>query len=74
MIKETFITWNANHRIDIEATREKLKFVGHGDHSFLVKNPDVTDNGKTVGERNREAFHRKLDAWLDGTWEKDSND
>jgi len=68
MIKETFITWNTADRIDIEATKAKLKFVGHGDHTFLVRNPDITDNGKTVGERNREEFHKRLDAWLDGTW------
>jgi len=74
MIRETFITWNKNCRIDIEASKTELKFVGHGNHSFLTQNPDITDNGKTVGERNREAFHRKLDAWLNGTWTKDKDD
>jgi hypothetical protein len=67
MRKETFITWNTNDRIDIEANRTKIEFVAHGDHTFLVKNPQTTDNGKTVGERNREEFHKRLDAWLDGT-------
>jgi len=39
-----------------------------------LTNPRKTDNGQTVGERNRAALHRRLDAWLDGTWEENKDD
>jgi hypothetical protein len=35
---------------------------------MIVRNDLVTDDGRTVGERQRAELHAMLDHWLDGTW------
>jgi len=61
--------------VGIKTSDQRIEFstdsVGFG---TLLTNPLKTDNGQTVGERNRAALHRRLDAWLDGTWREDKDD
>ena len=52
--------------IGIKTTEERIEFSSgvFGLGRWLM-DPSVTDNGQTVGERNRAHLHEKLDAWLD---------
>lgn len=54
--------------ITTKMTAEKIEF--YSDHGFgrLLTNPLMTDNGQTIGERNRAELHARLDAWLDGNF------
>ena len=38
-----------------------------------INNPLLTDNGQTVGQRNREWLHKKLDSFIDSKLEKIDN-
>lgn len=57
--------------IGIKTTEEKIEFssgiLGLG---RWLTDPLMTDNGQTVGERNRAYLHEKLDAWLNKTYEE----
>jgi hypothetical protein len=55
--------------IGIKITEEKIEFSSDG-FGRLLTNPLMTDNGQTIGERNRAYLHAKLDAWLDKTFEE----
>ena len=56
--------------IGVKTSKEEIEFscdTGFGD---ILTNPLKTDNGQTVGERNRAWLHAQLDAWLDKTFEE----
>ena len=56
--------------IGIKITEERIEFSSKNGFGRLLTNPLKTDNGQTVGERNRTYLHEKLDAWLDKTVEE----
>jgi len=56
--------------IGIKITKERIEFSSDTGFGRLLTDPRMTDNGQTVGERNRAWLHAKLDAWLDGTFEE----
>ena len=56
--------------IGVKISEEKIEFSSSTGFGSLLTNPLVTDNGQTIGERNRIWLHAKLDAWLDGTFEE----
>jgi hypothetical protein len=58
--------------IGVKISEEKIEFFSSTGFGRLLTNPLKTDNGQTVGERNRAYLHAKLDAWLDGTFEEKS--
>ena len=60
--------------IGIKSSNESIQFIANKGFGVLLTNPRKTDNGQTIGERNRAALHRRLDAWLDGTWEESHDD
>jgi hypothetical protein len=60
--------------IGIKSSNESIQFIANKGFGKLLTDPLKTDNGQTVGERNRTALHRRLDAWLDGTWEESHDD
>jgi hypothetical protein len=51
--------------IGVRISEETIEFSSNTGFGRLLTNPLVTDNGQTVGERNRKALHERLDAWLD---------
>ena len=56
--------------IGIKTSAESIEFSSDTGFGNLLTNPLVTDNGQTVGERNRAWLHARLDAWLDNIfWE-----
>lgn len=60
--------------VAIKVNDQMIQFNADDGFGKLFTNPLKTDNGMTVGERNRAALHRRLDAWLDGTWQEDKDD
>jgi hypothetical protein len=56
--------------IGIKITEEKIEFSSDTGFGRLLTNPLKTDNGQTIGERNRAYLHEKLDAWLDKNFEE----
>jgi hypothetical protein len=60
--------------IGIKSSNESIEFKTQTGFGKLLTSPRKTDNGQTIGERNRAALHRRLDAWLDGTWEESHDD
>ena len=60
--------------IGVKITEEKIEFSSDTGFGRLLTNPLRTDNGQTVGERNRHWLHAKLDAWLDRTFEEKNHD
>jgi hypothetical protein len=60
--------------IGISSSNESIEFKTQTGFGKLLTDPRKTDNGQTIGERNRAALHRRLDAWLDGTWEESHDD
>lgn len=52
----------------IKTADNYIAFSGQGDIKQFVTNDLVTDDGRTVGERQRVELHEMLDQWLDGTW------
>jgi len=58
--------------IGVKITEERIEFSSDG-FGRLLTNPLKTDNGQTIGERNRAYLHAKLDAWLDKTFEEQAN-
>ena len=57
--------------IFVDTTHDYVTFSSENEFTPVLTNPLKTDNGKTIGERNREWLHAKLDAWLDKTWEQE---
>ena len=57
--------------IEVKTSHDRVEFSSEHDFTQILTNPLKTDNGKTIGERNREWLHAKLDAWLDKTWEQE---
>jgi hypothetical protein len=60
--------------IAIKVNDQFIQFNADDGFGTLMTNPRKTDNGQTVGERNRAALHKRLDAWLDGTWRESQDD
>jgi hypothetical protein len=60
--------------VGIKTSDERIEFIAEKGFGKLMTNPLKTDNGLTVGERNRALLHRRLDAWLDGTWQENKDD
>ena len=52
----------------IKTTDNYIAFSGQGDIKQFFASDLVTDDGRTVGERQRADLHEMLDQWLDGTW------
>ena len=60
--------------ISIKTTEGRIEFsCGVFGLGRWLMDPLVTDNGQTVGERNRACLHAKLDAWLDKASEEKNN-
>jgi hypothetical protein len=59
--------------IGIKITKERIEFSSDTGFGRLLTNPLKTDNGQTIGERNRIYLHEKLDSWLDKTFEEKNN-
>jgi hypothetical protein len=73
MIRETStVLWGGleapSRTIGIRTSGHFIQFTGGGDFRMLVQNDLLTDDGLTVGERQRAELHKMLDQWLDGTW------
>jgi len=73
MIRETYTVLlggieKPQKSIGIRTSGHFIQFTGGGDFQMLVQNELVTDDGRTVGERQRAELHKMLDQWLDGTW------
>ena len=60
--------------VGIKTSNKRIEFSAEEGFGKLLTSPLKTDNGLTVGERNRAALHRRLDAWIDGTWREDKDD
>jgi hypothetical protein len=60
--------------VGIKTSDERIEFIAEKGFGKLITNPLKTDNGLTVGERNRALLHRRLDAWIDGTWQENKDD
>jgi len=58
--------------IGVKMSEERIEFSSSKGFGSLLTNPRMTDNGQTVGERNRAWLHAKLDAWLEGTFEENT--
>ena len=58
--------------INIKTSDERIEFSSDTGFGSILVNPLKTDNGQTVGERNRALLHDKLDAWLNKTWEENN--
>jgi hypothetical protein len=54
--------------IIIKTSAERIEFSSDTGFGKLLTNPLKTDNGQTIGERNRAELHARLDAWLDGNF------
>ena len=73
MIRETYtVLWGGIEKpqksIGIRTSGHFIEFTGSGDFQMIVRDELVTDDGRTVGERQRAELHAMLDHWLDGTW------
>lgn len=51
----------------VEFDRDEFKVMRDSEFPKLMNNPLKTDNGFTVGQRNRAFLHALLDAWIDDT-------
>jgi len=60
--------------VGVKTSNQRIEFSAYDGFGTWLTNPLKTDNGQTVGERNRAALHRRLDAWLDGTWMENIDD
>jgi len=56
--------------IGVKISEERIEFFSETGFGRLLTNPLMTNNGQTIGERNRAFLHAKLDAWLNGTFEE----
>jgi len=62
----------ATGNVGVKTALERIEFSSSKGFGRLLTNPLMTDNGQTVGERNRAWLHAKLDAWLEGTFEENN--
>jgi hypothetical protein len=72
MVEEVLVTGFKSRAIGvigIKITEERIEFSSDG-FGRLLTDPLKTDNGQTIGERNRAYLHAKLDAWLDKNFEE----
>jgi len=60
----------ATGSIAIRMTARYIEFSTDNGFGRLLTNPRLTNNGQTVGERNRAEIHKRLDEWLDGNFEE----
>jgi hypothetical protein len=60
--------------VGIKTSNKRIEFSAEEGFVKLLTSPLKTDNGLTVGERNRAELHMRLDAWIDGTWREDKDD
>lgn len=60
--------------VGIKTSNQRIEFIAEEGFGKLMNSPLKTDNGLTVGERNRADLHRRLDAWIDGTWQEGKDD
>jgi hypothetical protein len=59
--------------IGIKTSAERIEFSSDAGFGDILTNPLKTNNGQTVGERNRSYLHAKLDEWLDNIfWEQNT--
>ena len=54
--------------VGIKTSNQRIEFSADEGFGTWLINPLKTVDGSTVGECNRASLHRRLDAWLDGTW------
>jgi hypothetical protein len=54
--------------LEVRTSEHRLTFSAWSGFGSLLTKELVTDNGQTVGERNRAALHTMLDEWLDDKW------
>jgi hypothetical protein len=54
--------------VEVRTSEHRLTFSAWSGFGSLLTKELVTDNGQTIGERNRAALHTMLDEWLDNTW------
>ena len=57
--------------LEIRTSEHRLTFSAWSGFGSLLTKELVTDNGQTIGERNRAALHKMLDEWLDNTWREE---
>ena len=55
--------------VHIKTSDDRIEFCTTTGFGSLFTKELKTDNGQTVGERNRAELHARLDAWIDKTWE-----
>jgi hypothetical protein len=55
--------------IGVKSDDEAIMFYCRGGSGSLLTKELVTDNGQTIGERNRAQLHSIFDEWLDKTIE-----
>jgi hypothetical protein len=60
--------------VGIKTSNQRIEFIAEEGFKKSMNSPLKTTNGLTVGERNRADLHRRLDAWIDGTWQEDTHD
>ena len=72
MIEEVLVEEYASPEsgIHTKTSKKKIEFFFDTGFGRFLTNPLMTDNGQTIGERNRAGLHAELDAWLDGTFEE----
>ena len=56
--------------VHVKTSDERIEFFCDTGFGSLFTKELMTDNGQTVGERNRAWLHEQLDAWIDKTWEE----
>jgi len=54
--------------VGIKTSNKRIEFSADEGFKAWLTDPRKTVDGSTVGECNRASLHRRLDAWLDGTW------
>lgn len=69
MSNETMLTGFSSHEegfgLTINVSGNVLSFEAGSLFKQVMQDQKITDNGKTVGERNREHLHNKLDTWIE---------
>jgi len=68
MTKEALISPTGN--VVIKTSNQRIEFNADDGFGAWLTNPTKTDNELTVGESNRAALHKRLDAWMNNFKEK----
>jgi len=58
--------------VSVDSHDEAIMFTAGGAIKEALTDPLMTDNGKSVGERNIEWLHEKLDEWIKKQLEKNT--